>query len=342
MCLSTPAVCASGWYGYTNPATKQATCNQCPGTRPVSKDGATTAMDCSACAAGTKPNEIFSECVSATPAPPPPPRTLADLLTPSPSPSPMPNAPALFNSSTFANASKDWQVTSRRTQNVSNPIADLIGDVVQSMVMGKPISSSAQQPGDLIYQVLTKEAPQPQSLNLPVLGELQGANQPLNMASLGILASSVQAGLNALPNLVQAVNSGDGNKLIQAVGDVAKQIAPNMGIVGSPASTGGASGGNSLSGLLSGLSSLFGSAKPAAPANPLAAAAKTLGGFIEVPSVPPRATNTFSVQGVMPGQATKTAASAKPAILNGHKAPTTAAKPAVPIGAKAPTPTKAG
>jgi hypothetical protein len=60
--VSCAAVCASGWYGYTNSVTRQATCNQCPGTRPVSKDGSRTAAECRACPTGAQPNEIFDDC----------------------------------------------------------------------------------------------------------------------------------------------------------------------------------------------------------------------------------------------------------------------------------------
>lgn len=58
----TPAVCASGWYGLTSHATRQASCNQCPGTRPVAAEGARSAGECKACQEGYKPNEIFSDC----------------------------------------------------------------------------------------------------------------------------------------------------------------------------------------------------------------------------------------------------------------------------------------
>jgi hypothetical protein len=57
-----PTVCASGWYGVTSFGTKQASCNQCPGTRPVSPEGARAVAECIACPEGQTPNEIFSEC----------------------------------------------------------------------------------------------------------------------------------------------------------------------------------------------------------------------------------------------------------------------------------------
>jgi hypothetical protein len=60
--LVVSAVCASGWYGVTSYATKQASCNMCPGSRPVSAEGARSASDCKACPTGEAPNEIFSEC----------------------------------------------------------------------------------------------------------------------------------------------------------------------------------------------------------------------------------------------------------------------------------------
>ena len=62
-----PAVCASGWYGVTSYATKQASCNQCPGTRPVSPEGARSSSDCKACPEGHRPNEIYSECGECSP-----------------------------------------------------------------------------------------------------------------------------------------------------------------------------------------------------------------------------------------------------------------------------------
>lgn len=61
-CCCFAAVCASGWYGITSFATKQASCNQCPGSRPVSVEGARSASDCKACPEGQSPNEIYSEC----------------------------------------------------------------------------------------------------------------------------------------------------------------------------------------------------------------------------------------------------------------------------------------
>eukprot|EP00775_Hariotina_reticulata_P010011 gene10011-10165_t len=281
----TSCLCASGWYGTTNYYTKQATCNQCPGSRPVSPDGSKTAADCKSCLAGSKPNEIYSECVSVntTNAPSPSPRTLEDLLAPSPSPSPTPPAPKLWNASTFANASRDWQFTTRATQNVSNPITDLIGGVMESVIMGKPIAKGIAQPGDLLYQVLTKPPPE-----MPKLPDLQ---------KLG-------AGAAALGGLFGAV--GNGSKLLNSLQKVTTGLANSNLRSGSPGQ------GNDLKNLVSTLSSLLGSTNNNNKVNSVAKPAPQQ--FTQVPAAPPKgaAVPTISTASKKPASVPTKPAGTKP------------------------------
>lgn len=241
----TMCICASGWYGYTNSVTRQATCNQCPGTRPVSRDGSRSAAECRACPAGASPNEIFDDCVTTAAAPPPPPMTLADLMgqTSPPSPAPAPPAPRLYNDSTFDTAAEDWKFQTRSTRNTTNPITDFIGSVAEKMIMGQPINAAANitQPGDLLYQVLTKPVQQPKA---PSLDQL---------ASLGGLGAALGTAAGAIPNLATAVQSGDLVKVVETLGSALKSIdTATQGMRG--AAGGDAPEGNQLAQLLSGLS----------------------------------------------------------------------------------------
>ncbi|KAF8068269.1 von Willebrand factor A domain-containing protein [Scenedesmus sp. PABB004] len=315
---NTACVCASGWYGYTNIATKQATCNQCPGTRPVSKEGARSAAECTACAAGTAPNEIFSGCVTAVAAPPPPPRTLADVLNASaPVSAPPPPVPKVYNASTFANAKQDWALQSRSsTETQANPFTELLGSVMDSLITGKQVASGAATPGDLLYKVISKPAPEVPRMaeianNLAGLASLPGG-QPLTLETLTALGSSLGAlaggagggaggagagALAALPQVAAALAKLQGGgaagapagelnagQLLNMAGSVLKQLDTASKLragAPAPAAPAPASGGglNQLLGAVSGLSGLLkpvATAAAPAPAAPVVTAASVL------------------------------------------------------------------
>jgi hypothetical protein len=169
--------------------------------------------------------------------------TLADLMgsTSPPSPPPAPPAPRLYNDSTFETAAEDWKFQTRATRNTTNPITDFIGSVAEKMIMGQPINAAANitQPGDLLYQVLTKPAAQPKAPTLE------------NLASLGGLGAALGTAAGAIPNLATAVQSGDFVKVVETLGATLKSVeTATQGLRGA----GDAAGGNQLAQLLSGLS----------------------------------------------------------------------------------------
>jgi hypothetical protein len=171
--------------------------------------------------------------------------TLADLLgqgtAASPSPPPAPPAPRLYNDTTFETAAEDWKFETRATRNSSaNPISDFIGSIAEKMITGQPINAAANvtQPGDLLYQVLTKPAAQPKAPSLE------------NLASLGGLGAALGTAAGALPNLATALQSGDLVKVVETLGGALKSVdAATQGLRGA----GDSAGGNQIAQLLSGL-----------------------------------------------------------------------------------------
>jgi hypothetical protein len=110
------------------------------------------------------------------------------------------------------------------------------------MIMGQPINAAANitQPGDLLYQVLTKPAAQPKAPSLE------------NLASLGGLGAALGTAAGAIPNLATAVQSGDFVKVVETLGSTLKAV--NTATQGLQGAGGDANGGNQLAQLLSGLS----------------------------------------------------------------------------------------
>lgn len=265
-----------------------------------------------------------------------PPTTIGDLVSgpaSSPSPAPAPPAPPLYNSSTFADAKQDWQIRTRATENVTNPFTDLIGNVVESMVMGRNISSTAAQPGDLIYQVLSRPPPSAQKTlenlqsiaalgaglgaaagALPAVAKAVGTDTPLGgllngvAQGMGSLASNMRQAAPGIPQ-IPAVPASGGNGNLQMITNILGQVLKNP-------SSGSASSSqsNPLDALktMANLAKLANALKPATPA-PVAAVVtpvsiasvvtqlpkfmnvpKTSSGFVQVPSAPPKVTTAVN------------------------------------------------
>lgn len=283
--------------------------------------------------------------VDAVAGPPPPPQTLGDMIagkTQAPTPPPAPPAPLLFNSSTFKDAEKDWVITTRATENKTNPITDLIGNVVESMIMGRNVSDTAQSPGDLIYQMLTKPPPSAQDAMknlqnvaaigagigaaanaLPAVAKALGTDTPLgglvNTAAQGLsgLASNMRQAAPGVPNTPAPGSGANMDMITNLLGQVGKVLTKPAADSKTPSPANPLEGLQQLQGQLKAASSLMKLAnafKPAAPA-PAAAAllapvstaassiakvakfadvAKTVDGFVKVPSAPAKVASAIN------------------------------------------------
>jgi hypothetical protein len=148
----------------------------------------------------------------------------------------------LFNESTFANAKKDWIMTTRNTQNHSNIFSDFLGSIMDSVVMGKNISSTAARPGDLLYQVLTKPTAAP--AKLPSLPNIDVQNPAAIGAGFGAALSTVPAVLGAAAQ--------NGGKISDVVDSVVKAVETGSKAAGADMAGAGA-GGNGWEAFVKGL-----------------------------------------------------------------------------------------
>lgn len=190
--------------------------------------------------------------------------------------------------------------------------------------MGRDVSSNAKQPGDLIYQVLTKPPPSTQQTlenlqniaalgaglgaaagALPSLAKAVGTDTPLGglingvAQGMGSLASNMRQGAPSIPQIPATPAAGSGGNNLELVSNILGQVLKNPPKLG-----GGSSPASPLDQLktLSSLAKLAGALRPAAPA-PAAATPvvssivnaakllnvpKTASGFVQVPSAPPK------------------------------------------------------
>lgn len=196
-----------------------------------------------------KPEEIMNRTRVPDEAP-------ADPTGPGPQP--------LFNKTTFADTKKDWTITTRNTGNHSNILSDFLGSIMDSVVYGKNVTSSAKSPGDLLYQVLTK--PAPEAPKLPTLPNID-MNNP---ASLG---AGVGAALSAMPGVLGKATH-DGGKISDVVNNVVKAVETGSQAVGADGGA-AAAGGSGWEAFVKGLSAT--APKDSAGKSELADFAKSVG-----------------------------------------------------------------
>jgi len=209
---------------------------------------------CAACCPSVDPNAIPLPTPEAEPVPTTAPVVDDSKKVPEPKP--------LFNESTFADARKDWTITTRNTQNHTNFIADFLGGIMDSVVSGKNITATAARPGDLLYQVLTKPTAAPPKLpTLPNI-DLQNPQQ---------IGAGVGAALSTMPAVLGAATQ-NGGKISDVVDSVVKAVDTASKKVGADPS---ASSGNGWEDFLKGLSAT--APKDNAGRSELADFAKSLG-----------------------------------------------------------------
>jgi hypothetical protein len=152
-----------------------------------------------------------------------------------------PAPPPLFNSSTFEHTREEWTMHTRNTQNHTHPLTDFFGSLMDSVVMGKNLTSTAKTPGELFYQVLTKPAAAASAPKMPALPNIDMQNPAQIGAGVGAALASVPAVLGG------AV--ANGGKISDVVDTVRKAVEDGSKAAGSDMAASGGGWDSFLKGL---------------------------------------------------------------------------------------------
>jgi hypothetical protein len=134
-----------------------------------------------------------------------------------------PEVKPLFNSTTFADTRKEWNFTTRNTGGHTNPLTDLMGSIMDSVMTNKNVTATAKTPGELLYQMIAKPAAAvPKLPNLPNI-DMQ------NPAQLG---AGLGAALATVPALLGSA-AQNGGKISDVVDSVTKAVETGSKAAGS-------------------------------------------------------------------------------------------------------------